>query len=100
MLALASVWLGLMSFLLALAMLVHRPAFTDWTVVLVLYFGAPGAMCLAGLTLWAHREEKSADDPGLAARRVQSVTAIVLSILAAAIVYGLIICSRKLTPEG
>jgi hypothetical protein len=96
MLALVSVWLALLSLLLSLAMLAYRPAFTDISVVLVLYFGAPGAMCLAGLTLWAHRNEDSANDPGLAGRRVQSKTAIVLAIAAAAIVYGLIICSKKL----
>ena len=86
----------MLSLLLAIVMLVYRPALTDLTVVLVLYFGAPGAMCLAGLTLWAHRNEDAADDPGLAARRVQSKTAIILAMAAAAIVYGLIIFSSKL----
>ncbi|MBI3835053.1 MAG: hypothetical protein HY287_12055 [Planctomycetes bacterium] len=100
MLALVSVWLALLSFVLSLTMLVYRPAFTDVTLTLVLYFGAPGAMCLAGLTLWAHRDEDAANDPGLAGRRVQSKTAIALAIAAAAIVYGLIICSNKLNSSA
>jgi hypothetical protein len=39
MLALFSVWIGLGSLFLALAMLVYRPAMTDLTIPLVLYFG-------------------------------------------------------------
>ena len=97
MLALASVWIGLASLVLAAAMLVFRPAMTDWSVTLVLYFGSPGALCLAILVLWAHRGEDSSD-PGLEARRLQAKVAIVLAILAAAIVYALIIGSEKLLP--
>ena len=95
MLALTSVWIGLVSFLAALGMFLHRPLMTDASIVAVLYFGSPGAICLGGLVLWAHREDR-ADDDGLAAQRAQCVTGIVLAIVAAAIVYGLIIASRKL----
>lgn len=97
MLALAGVWIGLLTFLLALTMLIYRPAFTDWTVTLVLYFGSPGAMCFAGLVLWAYRKEK-VPEPGIAAQRFQAKVAIALAILAAAIVYGLIIGSQKWEP--
>lgn len=95
MLALFSVWIGLLSFLLAAGMWLYRPLMTDPAIVAVLYFGAPGAMCLGGLVLWAHRRDISAD-PGLAAQRVQSKTGITLALFAAAIVYGLIIASKKL----
>ncbi len=90
MLALLSVWIGLLSLLLALTMVVYRPAFTDVTVVLVLYFGVPGGLCLAGLTLWAHRKEKTPDS-GLSAQRIQTKVAIALGLAAAALVYALII---------
>jgi hypothetical protein len=95
MLALLSVWIALGSFLLALAMLLYRPAMTDWNILMVLYFGSPGALCLAGLVLWANRAEDQ-PDPALRAQRLQCKVAIALAILAAAIVYGLIIGSRKL----
>jgi len=97
MLALGSVWTGAASLLIALAMLAYRPAFTDVLVTVVLWFGSPGALCLGGLTLWAHRDDAD-DDSGVAARRVQAKTGIGLSLAAAAIVYGLIISSTKLEP--
>lgn len=46
MLALISVWLGLLTFVLAATMVVYRPAMTDLTVPLVLWLGSPGSMCL------------------------------------------------------
>lgn len=95
MLALLSVWIGLASFVLSALMLVYRPAMTDLTVLLVLYFGSPGALCLAGLVLWAHRTDTN-PEPALAAQRVQCKVAIVLAIASAAIVYGLIIASQKI----
>jgi len=95
MLALLSTWIGLLTFLLAAGMWIHRPFMTDSAVVAVLYFGAPGAMCLGGLVLWAHRKETSTD-AGLAAQRTQCKVGITLAICAAAIVYYLIIASRKL----
>ncbi|MBI4716655.1 MAG: hypothetical protein HY763_02540 [Planctomycetes bacterium] len=95
MLAFLGVWVALAAFLLAAVMVVHRPTFTDLTVLLVLYFGAPGAMCLAGLTLWAHRKDGD-NDPGVRARRLQSKVAIALAILAAAIVYGLVMGAEQI----
>ncbi len=97
MLALMSVWIGMAALVLAATMLFYRPAFTDWTVTLVLYFGSPGAMCFAGLVLWAYRKEDSTDT-GLAARRLQAKVAIALALAAAAIVYLLFICSEKVEP--
>lgn len=97
MLALASVWIALATLLVAAGMFAYRPLMTDLTVISVLYFGTPGAWCLAGLVLWAHRHETS-PDPGLAARRVQAKVAIALGLFAAAIVYALIIGSQKLEP--
>ena len=95
MLALLSVWLGMISLFLSLLMLVYRPAFTDSAVTAVLWFGAPGAMCFAGLTLWAHRDD-GREELGIVARRIQAKAAIGMSVVAAAIVYGLIIFSTKL----
>src|SRR3990172_2916884 len=95
MLALASVWIGLASLGLSVAMVVYRPAFTDLTVTLVLYFGSPGSLCLAGLVLWAYRKEDRAD-PGIVAQRKQAWVAISLAIAAAAIVYLLVLFSQKL----
>jgi len=95
MLALLSVWVGLGTFIIAVGMLVYRPMMTDPTVAAVLWFGSPGALCLAGLVLWAYRKESS-EDPGVVAQRLQAKVAIVLAVLAAAIVYGLIIGSQKI----
>jgi len=97
MLALLSVWLGLATFLVAFSMLVYRPWMTDYTVTAVLWFGAPGAMCLAGLVLWAHHQAPP-DDEGIPAQRLQAKVAIALALVAAAIVYGLIFASAKLEP--
>jgi hypothetical protein len=97
MLALASVWIATATLFLSLAMLFYRPAFTDLTVMLVVYFGAPGAICLAGLTLWAHRNDRPGDS-GVAGRRRQSKIAITLAILAAAIVYALVALSDRIGP--
>lgn len=95
MLAFAAVWLALASLLVAITMVVYRPAFTDLSVVLVLYFASPGALCFALLTLWAFRKEESGES-GLQARRLQCSVAIVMALLAAAIVYLLIIYSAKI----
>ena len=97
MLALASVWIGLAALALSVVMVVYRPVFTDLTVTLVLYFGSPGSLCLAGLVFWAYRKEDRAD-PGVSAQRKQAQVAIVLSLVAAAIVYLLVIFSHKLEP--
>ena len=94
MLAFASVWIALASLLLAIAMVVYRPAFTDLYVTAVLYFGAPGAMCLAGMLLWAYRKEDD-PDPGLVSQRLQAKVAIGLSIVASAIVYVLVMFAEQ-----
>ena len=95
MLAFSSVWIALASLLLAVAMVVYRPVMTDLNILLVLYFGSPGSICFAGLTLWAFRKD-DALDPGVAARRTQSKVAIVLALVAAAIVYALVIYAEKI----
>ena len=95
MLAFFGVWIGLASLLVALVMLIYRPAFTDFSVVSVLYFGAPGALCFALLTLWAFRKEPDTD-PGLQARRLQCKVAIAMALIASAIVYALVIFSTKI----
>ncbi len=97
MLAFSSVWIALASLLLAVAMLVYRPTMTDLNLTLVLYFGSPGAICFAGLTLWAFRKDDSSD-PGVAARRTQSKVAIFMALLAAAIVYALVIRADRIEP--
>ncbi len=94
MLALLSVWIGLGSFVVAAAMLLYRPAMTDLTIPLVLYFGSPGSICFAGLVLWAHRKDDS-PEPAVLSQRLQAKAAIGLAVFAAAIVYALIIGSHK-----
>lgn len=97
MLAIWSVWTALATMLLAGTMWLYRPAFADLTVTLVLYFGSPGALCFAGLVLWAHRKD-DAHEPGVGAQRLQAKVAATMAVIAAAIVYLLIIYSRKLLP--
>lgn len=93
-LAITSVWISLATLVLAIAMVLYRPAMTDLTVTLVLYFGTPGSICLAGMVLWAYRKEP-VGEPGIDGRRRQSKTAIGLAIAAAAIVYVLVICAEQ-----
>ena len=97
MLAFFSVWIALAALVTATAMAVYRPVFSDLGVTLVLYFGSPGGLCLAGLVLWAHRKDDSSD-AGLQAQRLQCKVAIVMSLLAAAIVYGLIVFATQIEP--
>lgn len=100
MIALLAAWVGLASVVLAVAMLLYRPAMTDVTILLVLYFGAPGALCLGGLVLWSHRSDSS-DISAVAGQRRQARTGIACGVIAAAIVYLLIIFSEKIVPvEG
>ena len=82
----------------AMVMLLWRRAFTDLTVWLVLWLGAPGTMCLAGLVLWAYRK-RDPDESGVAAQRVQCKIAIALAAGAAAVVYALIIGAQQI-PAG
>lgn len=80
-------------------MLVYRPAMTDPAIIAVLYFGSPGALCLAGLVLWSFRKA-GGGDPAVDAQRLQAMAGLVMALLAAAIVYGLIIFSQKFEPSG
>lgn len=95
MLALLSVWISLATLLLAATMVVYRPAFNDVTVPLVVMFGAPGALCLAGIVLWHYRRDTSGE-PALAVQRLQAKVAIGLALLASAIVYALVIFATPL----
>ncbi len=97
MLALLSVWVGLLSLLVAASMAIHRPFFTDMNVVGVLWFESPAALCFGGLILWAYRKEDFSD-PAIQAQRLQAKVGMTMAILAAAIVYFLIIYSQKLVP--
>ena len=98
MLALASVWIGLASLGLAAVMVLYRPAMTDLTITLLLYFGSPGALCLSGLVLWAYRKEE-ASAPGVRSQRLQAKVAVVLALFAAGTGYALIIFAQKLVRE-
>ena len=95
MTALLSVWMGLATIGVAGIMLLWRGAFTDGLVWLVLWLGAPGTMCLAGMTLWAHRK-LDASEPGVGPQRLQCKVAIVLALGAAAIVYALVIGAQPI----
>jgi len=86
MMALASVWLGVGCFILALAMVVYPPEFTEWTMILLLQLGAPLALCFSGMVLWAHRKDTSGE-PGIAAQRRQAKVSIGLTLAGIAIVY-------------
>ena len=94
MIALLSVWLGMGCLLLSAAMVIWRPAFNDVTLVVSLYFGCPGTICLAGLVLWSFRKD-STEDPGTKAQRMQCKVAIGLALTAAAIIYALVIRAEQ-----
>lgn len=96
MIALLSVWLGMGCLLLSAVMVLWRPAFNDVTLVISLYFGCPGTVCLAGLVLWSFRKDTS-DDPAMTAQRMQSKVAIGLALTAAAVVYALVIGAQQVT---
>ena len=98
MIALASVWMGFACLLLSLVMWIWRPAMTDVTIWLVLWLGAPGTLCLAGIVLWSYRK-RSRDEKDVAAQRLQCTVGIILALAAAAVVYTLIIRSEKI-PAG
>lgn len=86
MLALLSVWMSVACLGLAGTMLLYRPAFTEFTMILFMEFMAPGTLCLAGLVLWSHRKDKS-PEPAVVAQRLQAKVAIALTLIAVAIVY-------------
>ena len=97
MLAFASVWIALASLVIATAMLLYRPAMTDIALTTVLYFGTPGALCFAGIVLWANRKD-DCPEPGIVAQRIQAKVAIAMALVAAAIVYGLVIGAEVIVP--
>ncbi|MEK6800109.1 MAG: hypothetical protein AABZ12_14185 [Planctomycetota bacterium] len=97
LLALGAVWLALAALGIALTMLLHRPAMTDVAILLVLWLGSPLSMCFAGLVLWAYRHHELPEDAVLA-QRLQAKVAIAMAVFAAAVVYLLIIFSRKSEP--
>ena len=93
MLALLAVWVSLAALTTALTMALYRPAFVDWTIPIALY-GSAAAICFGGLVLWSHRTHTDGEaevDPGIAAQRMQSKVAIGLAVVAATIVYLLVI---------
>lgn len=96
-LAFSSVWIGVASLAMAIGMLMHRPLMSDNAIVAVLYFGAPAALCCAGLVLWDFRKEMG-DDPAVYSQRLQAKVGIGFAMAAAAIIYALIILSEKLEP--
>jgi vacuolar-type H+-ATPase subunit I/STV1 len=96
MLALISVWLGLVAVLLSAAMAVRRLWFTDAWLTVALYT-AILALTLAGMALWALRKEPAAG-PGVAGRRRQSKVGIGLSLTAITIVYILVAMDRAAAP--
>ncbi len=105
MLALLAVWVSLAALTTALTMALYRPAFVDWTIPIALY-GSAAAICFGGLVLWSHRtvaDGEAGVDPGIAAQRMQSKVAIGLGLLAAAIVYVLVIYAKpvqRIEPAG
>lgn len=99
MLAFVSVWMGLGSLVAAVTMLFWRESFTDFHIWLVLWLGAPGTMCLAGLVLWSHRHEHM-PEPAVVAQRLQCKVAIGLALVAVVIVYALIFGAQELDPDA
>lgn len=100
MAAFVSVWMGMATLGVAMVMLLWRPAFTDLNVWLVLWLGAPGTMCVAGLVLWAYRK-RDADEPGVTPQRIQCKVAIAFALAATAIVYALVMgAQRVLVGDG
>ena len=98
MAAFTSVWMGMATLGVAMVMLLWRSAFTDLNVWLVLWLGAPGTMCVAGLVLWAYRK-RDIDDPGVEPQRLQCKVAIALALAATIIVYALVMGARQV-PVG
>lgn len=88
MLALLSVWSGLLAFLVAVAMLLWRPLFHDITIPIALYTAIFSLTC-AGVTLWALRREYH-DVEGVDARRTQCFVGCGLALAAITITYALI----------
>lgn len=97
MLALLSVWIGLLVFLLAVGMALWSPLFHDVTIPIVFYGGA-AALTFAGLTLWSLRKA-SAQEEGVAPRRVQAYVGTGCALAAISIVYVLIATAEVVPRE-
>lgn len=97
MLALLSVWLGLASLAYAVAIVVHRPLFTDVGVAATLY-SAIFSLTFAGMTWWSLRKDGSGV-PGVRARRAQAGVGSCLSLVGVAIIYLLIHLAERV-PRG
>ncbi len=90
--------MGLGCMTAAVTMLFWRQSFTDFHIWLVLWLGAPGTMCVAGMVLWSYRNEY-VPEPSIVAQRLQCKVAIGLAILSAAIVYALIFGAEEFDPD-
>ncbi len=99
MMAFVSVWMGLGCLIAAITMLIWRQAFTDFHIWLVLWLGAPGTMCLAGLVLWSFRNEVN-PEPAVVNQRLQCKVAIGMAFVAVVIVYVLIFNAEELDPDA
>lgn len=92
MLALLSVWTGLVSLLSGLLMLAWRRTFTDLGVVIGLY-AAIFALTFAGVAAWALRKE-DAGEPGVRQQRTQCRIGAGMALVGIIIVYGLVAADR------
>ena len=97
MLALLSVWLGPASLAYAMAIVVHRPLFTDVGVAVTLY-SAIFSLTFAGLTWWGLRKDASRE-AGVRARHLQAGVGSCFSLAGVAIIYLLIHFAERV-PRG
>jgi len=92
MLALLSVWTASVCLVLSATMVLWPPAFNDILLPIDLW-GCCLSMCLAGLVLWSHRKDTS-PEAGVRMQRLQCKVAVALSLVAAALVYALVIAAE------
>lgn len=88
MAAFLSAWMGLACLAFAVVMIFYGPALNSVTIVVELW-GTAAAMTVAGLVFWAHRNEPPTT--AIKMQRLQAGFGIGLAVIAAAIVYVLII---------
>lgn len=88
MLALFSVWTGLLAMIMAAAMLVRRSLMSSQVWFTISIYAVIFSLTFAGLALWGLRKEYSRD-PGVLGRRSQCYVGVGLSGVALAILYGL-----------
>ena len=93
MLALLSVWAGMLSLAVGVLMLCWSASFTDLGVVIGLY-SAIFSLTFAGITLWALRKEAK-DAVGVLERRRQCYVGIGLSTVGIVVVYVLVALDRR-----